>query len=142
MSTPGVVNTHDSCNEPTYTEPSAQYVSMSGEESGKAECISETFKKTVKDPESNIIGAITTDNRIVLYHGYANPTLSEKLEVITNESQKYQLNMDTIDNLDSIIDTISMRDHLYKMCKLLAKYDENRIQLKRELVAILTSGVG
>ena len=82
--------------------------------------------KAVEDSESHLIGAITRDNRIAMYSYMKadSPHLSHKLEIIDSSSPKYDLNMDTIKDLDNICDLPNMQTHLDDMCKLIREYDE------------------
>lgn len=92
--------------------------------------IEDTFNKAVIDKESKLIGAITQDNRVVLY-GYTKPNPSNRLEIITCRSDKYNLNIDTIKDLENIMNDETMHDYLFDMC---LKYDENMEQLKTALI--------
>ena len=134
------VPTADTVNEDIgITEPCQPIMSMPVTGHNECETIYETFNKAVIDEDSDIIGAITEDNRIVLYHGYANPELQDQIEVITCQSSKYEINVKTIRDLHSVIDAVSMRQHLYRMCKLLETYDEKRNELKSAMKAAFVS---
>ena len=81
--------------------------------------------KAVEDSESHLIGAITRDNRIAMYSYMKadSPHLSQKLEIIDSSNSKYDLNLDTIKDLDDICDLPHMQAHLDDMCKLIREYD-------------------
>ena len=101
----------------------------------KANTIHETFNSVVVDKESELLGAMTCDNRIVMY-AYSKPKdlpLTQRIELITCSSNKYDKNMDSIRDmeniledqkiLENILEGQTMLEHLYEMYSLLTEYD-------------------